>query len=121
MCGITGVVRLDGPSVDRKTTARITGAIAHRGPSGDGTWVDGAVGFGHRRLAVIDLTPATAQPMCNETGRRRDGLQRRAIQLSAAPRRVRNGRPAPTLKTPKSASGLSIATTFARATSATLT
>jgi len=44
--------------------------IAHRGPDGASTWVsaDRRLGFGHRRLAIIDLAPAASQPMCNEDG-----------------------------------------------------
>jgi asparagine synthase (glutamine-hydrolysing) len=41
----------------------MTAAVAHRGPDGDGIYVDGDVGLGHRRLAVIDLSPAGRQPM----------------------------------------------------------
>jgi asparagine synthase (glutamine-hydrolysing) len=43
-------------------------ALAHRGPDSDGAWIDGPVGLGHRRLAIIDLSPAGHQPMGNETG-----------------------------------------------------
>jgi asparagine synthase (glutamine-hydrolysing) len=46
----------------------MTESIAHRGPDGEGHYTDGAVGLGHRRLAVIDLSPAGQQPMCNEAG-----------------------------------------------------
>jgi asparagine synthase (glutamine-hydrolysing) len=42
--------------------------IAHRGPDGGGVWVNGSVGLGHRRLAIVDLTPTGRQPMTNETG-----------------------------------------------------
>jgi asparagine synthase (glutamine-hydrolysing) len=47
----------------------MTDAIAHRGPDGEGHWVEGAVGLGHRRLSIIDLTSAAAQPMQSVDGR----------------------------------------------------
>jgi asparagine synthase (glutamine-hydrolysing) len=68
MCGIAGVLRLDGSPVAANTLAQMSAAVSHRGPDGEGVWVDGPVGLGHRRLAIIDLTPAAHQPMSNETG-----------------------------------------------------
>lgn len=67
MCGICGILYLDGQSVPVSTLERMCASIAHRGPDGDGIWSDGPIGFGHRRLAIIDLTPSGRQPMCNET------------------------------------------------------
>jgi asparagine synthase (glutamine-hydrolysing) len=63
MCGITGLIHLDGAPVSPQVLQRMTDAIAHRGPDGEGHWIDGNVGFGHRRLAIIDLSPAGHQPM----------------------------------------------------------
>lgn len=68
MCGIAGVHNLNGDPVPAGLLKRMTDSIAHRGPDGEGHYTDGAVGLGHRRLAVIDLTPAGHQPMANETG-----------------------------------------------------
>jgi asparagine synthase (glutamine-hydrolysing) len=68
MCGITGVARLDGQPVAANVVARMTDTIRHRGPDGEGVWTDGPVGLGHRRLAIIDLTPTGHQPMSNEAG-----------------------------------------------------
>ena len=73
MCGIVGIVRRDGPPVDRDQLSRMVGAIAHRGPDGDGFhYEDGlaahaSVGFGHCRLAIIDIAGGR-QPMSNEDG-----------------------------------------------------
>ncbi len=69
MCGIAGVFHFaaDQP-VDRALLDRATDVLAHRGPDGRGTHVDGSVGLGHRRLAIIDTTDAAAQPLSNEDG-----------------------------------------------------
>jgi asparagine synthase (glutamine-hydrolysing) len=69
MCGIVGVCHLKGEPVESNLLKRMTDAIAHRGPDGEGHYVEGAVGLGHRRLAVIDLTPAARQPMASEDGK----------------------------------------------------
>jgi asparagine synthase (glutamine-hydrolysing) len=63
MCGITGLVNLDGAAVSPVTLKKMTDAIAHRGPDGEGHWIENNIGLGHRRLAIIDLTPAGHQPM----------------------------------------------------------
>ena len=68
MCGIVGVYTLNGEPVPTGLLQRMTGVIAHRGPDGEGHYTDGPVGLGHRRLAIIDLSPAGQQPMGNETG-----------------------------------------------------
>ena len=63
MCGIAGIVRFDGAPVANADLARMIDAQRHRGPDGEGVWADGVVGLGHRRLAIIDLSSAAAQPM----------------------------------------------------------
>lgn len=63
MCGIAGVFNLDGAPVPGDLLRRMTDAIAHRGPDGEGFYSDGGVGLGHRRLAIIDLSSEGAQPM----------------------------------------------------------
>jgi asparagine synthase (glutamine-hydrolysing) len=64
MCGIAGYLQLNGrySNTDLK---KMTDAIAHRGPDGEGHWVNesNTVGFGHRRLSIIDLTECGSQPM----------------------------------------------------------
>jgi asparagine synthase (glutamine-hydrolysing) len=63
MCGIAGIAHLDGAAVSPVVLRKMTDAIAHRGPDGEGQWIEGNVGLGHRRLAIIDLSPAGHQPM----------------------------------------------------------
>lgn len=63
MCGVSGVLNLDGAPASPVILKRMTDAVAHRGPDGEGLWVEGAVGLGHRRLAILDLSPAGHQPM----------------------------------------------------------
>ena len=63
MCGITGYIQLDGAPVSPVSLQKMTDIIAHRGPDGEGQWIEGNVGIGHRRLAIIDLSPAGHQPM----------------------------------------------------------
>ncbi len=67
MCGIAGFVNRDGAAASREVLARMTATLAHRGPDGDGLYVDGPVALGHRRLSIIDLAGG-AQPMANEDG-----------------------------------------------------
>jgi asparagine synthase (glutamine-hydrolysing) len=68
MCGIVGICNFNGEPVPIGLLKRMTDIIAHRGPDGEGHYTDGPVGLGHRRLAIIDLSPAGHQPMANETG-----------------------------------------------------
>ena len=63
MCGIAGFVNLGGEPAEPLLLRRMTTAIAHRGPDGEGQYIEGPVGLGHRRLAIIDLSPAGHQPM----------------------------------------------------------
>ena len=65
MCGIAGELRRGAPP-DRDALARMSAALAPRGPDGDGIWVDGDRGLAHRRLAIIDLSERGAQPMVDE-------------------------------------------------------
>ena len=71
MCGIAGLVRLDGRTPDMAALARMTDAMAHRGPDARGllaarpspVWPAAHAAFGHRRLSILDLSSAGAQPM----------------------------------------------------------
>jgi asparagine synthase (glutamine-hydrolysing) len=72
MCGIAGFVSLDRQTVPKgeRRLAAMSHLIAHRGPDGNGEWLDGngTVGLAHRRLAIIDLSPLGAQPMHGRDG-----------------------------------------------------
>ena len=68
MCGLVGVFNFDGDSVSPKLISNMADAIAHRGPDGAGSFCDGPLGFGHRRLAIIDLVGGQ-QPMQTRDGR----------------------------------------------------
>ena len=63
MCGIAGLISRPGDPLDRTVLERMVGAVAHRGPDGDGVFVDRNVGLGSRRLAILDLSENGAQPM----------------------------------------------------------
>ena len=69
MCGIAGVFNFDpARPVDAAAVRSMTDTLAHRGPDGSGVFCQGSVGLGHRRLAIVDLSPLGAQPMGNEDG-----------------------------------------------------
>jgi asparagine synthase (glutamine-hydrolysing) len=65
MCGICGIYNMSGETVDRQLLLRMTDAMQHRGPDGNGTFVDREAGIGHRRLSIIDLGGG-GQPLGNE-------------------------------------------------------
>src|SRR5205809_3051185 len=66
MCGIVGIVNLDPrETVDEALLKRMRDVLRHRGPDGEGLWAEGPVGFGHRRLAIVDVSGGQ-QPMANE-------------------------------------------------------
>lgn len=69
MCGICGIFNLDGEPISHRYVKTMTDALAHRGPDDEGHYIDVNVALGHRRLAVLDLTPAGHQPMVSEDGR----------------------------------------------------
>lgn len=70
MCGIAGAFSFHSGSfhITPEYLNRMRDTMVHRGPDGAGTWIadDGRVGLAHRRLAIVDLSTAAAQPMCNE-------------------------------------------------------
>lgn len=70
MCGINGIIQRQGgdsPALARDL-ATMNRAILHRGPDGEGSFLDGSVALGHRRLAILDLSEDGKQPMFNGDG-----------------------------------------------------
>ncbi len=65
MCGICGIISLQGDPVGEDALWRMTRRLDHRGPDDRGVEVFGDAGFGHTRLSIIDLSPAGHQPMSN--------------------------------------------------------
>ncbi|MDD1661514.1 MAG: asparagine synthase (glutamine-hydrolyzing) [Methanomicrobiales archaeon] len=68
MCGIAGQLSLAGGRPDEVLLTAMSARIRHRGPDGEGMYLDGPVGLAHRRLSIIDLSEAARQPMTNEDG-----------------------------------------------------
>src|SRR5688500_12460470 len=70
MCGIAGLLAGSG-APDPELLRRMAGAIVHRGPDDEGIWTDpgAGIGFGHRRLAILDLSPLGHQPMASQSER----------------------------------------------------
>ncbi len=68
MCGICGVIDFSGAPVPLPELKAMSDAIAHRGPDGEGFFTSENVGFGHRRLAIIDLSPEGKQPRTTTDG-----------------------------------------------------
>lgn len=69
MCGVAGIVNLTQDAVSPVVLKKMTDAIAHRGPDGEGQWIENNVGLGHRRLAILDLSPSGHQPMASQNQR----------------------------------------------------
>ena len=68
MCGISGLLKLNGSSVDRDQLGKMIATLHHRGPDASGEFVSGPVGLAHARLSIIDLQGG-AQPMSTTDGR----------------------------------------------------
>ncbi len=66
MCGICGELRFDGAPADLAAVARMTERLRPRGPDHGGSYSDGILGFGHRRLSIIDLSERANQPMVDQ-------------------------------------------------------
>ena len=68
MCGIAGVINLDGTPVDRDLLVGMAGQLIDRGPDDFGVWIDGSRGMAHTRLSIIDVA-GSRQPMVGAGGR----------------------------------------------------
>jgi asparagine synthase (glutamine-hydrolysing) len=69
MCGITGIFNTNSKPISLPILKQMTDIIKHRGPDSEGFWYDSFIGFGHRRLSIIDLSPLASQPMSTDNGR----------------------------------------------------
>lgn len=65
MCGIAGILHFKNKTINPNSLKKMTNSLAHRGPDGEGQWINekANIGFGHRRLAILDLSKAGHQPM----------------------------------------------------------
>ncbi len=68
MCGLVVMLGLAGRQANGAVVTRMAQSIAHRGPDDSGLYLDQQVGFGFRRLSILDLSPTGHQPMCSEDG-----------------------------------------------------
>ena len=68
MCGLSGELRFDSTPADATAVRCMSEVLAPRGPDGSGEWARGPVALAHRRLAIIDLSEAGAQPMVDGEG-----------------------------------------------------
>src|SRR5512139_1528445 len=69
MCGIVGAARADAGPIDPAALARASASLERRGPDAEGAFVEAGIALGHRRLSILDLSPAGAQPMHSPDGR----------------------------------------------------
>lgn len=69
MCGLVGLINRDRAPISERVLKSMRNALAHRGPDDSGLYIDGTIGLGHQRLAIIDVTAAGHQPMTSPDGR----------------------------------------------------
>jgi len=69
MCGIAGIINIDGQPVSSLILNKMIDTIKHRGPDGNGLYTDKYIGFGHCRLSIIDLSSSGNQPMISDNKR----------------------------------------------------
>jgi len=68
MCGITGVFNLNGEKFPKESLMKMSRAIKHRGPDGNGEYSEKGISLAHRRLAILDISENGAQPMHSKDG-----------------------------------------------------
>ena len=68
MCGIAGIFQLNGKAITDKEIKLMTRSLAHRGPDGEDVYVHENIALGHRRLAILDVSPKASQPMPSKNG-----------------------------------------------------
>lgn len=68
MCGIAGIYKVNGNETSIAEVRNMINIMSHRGPDGDGIFVDKNVGLGHKRLAILDISDNGAQPMLSSDG-----------------------------------------------------
>ena len=68
MCGLAGIFNLDSAPVGSRHIEQMAGMISHRGPDGDGFYIEDNVALGHKRLAILDTSDNGKQPMISKNG-----------------------------------------------------
>ena len=68
MCGIAGVFKLNGQLASGQEIKLMIEAVSHRGPDGEGIYIDENVALGHKRLSILDLSTKGAQTMASKNG-----------------------------------------------------
>ena len=69
MCGIVGVYNKNKKPVYRQTLKNMSDKLVHRGPDGEGLYLNAHLGLAHRRLAILDTSPKGNQPMSSKDGK----------------------------------------------------
>ena len=69
MCGLVALAHFDHTAAEEPTLQRMLQTIVHRGPDDAGIWLEGPIGLGFRRLAILDLSPLGHQPMASHDER----------------------------------------------------
>ena len=70
MCGIAAIIGLEGRKVDVTALERMAFSLQHRGPDDKGVYINGSVGFGFRRLSILDLSASGHQPKVSHDGKK---------------------------------------------------